>query len=69
MFTNVEIRTLRSIGCPGVEGIANLVFDVPMQARSLKGGLREGGEDDRVSNYLFEVRSTVTICLALGFGR
>lgn len=68
-LTSVPFRGPEFIIQPGVEGIANLVFDIPAQARSLKGGLREGGEDGRESNHLFEVRSTVTVCLALGFGR
>ena len=68
-LTSVSFRGPEFIIQPGVEGVANLVFDVPAQARSLKGGQRENIEDERTSNYLFEVSATVTVCLALGFGR
>lgn len=68
-LTSVPFRGPEFIIQPGVEGVANLVFDVPSQARSLKGGLREGDADERPSEHLFEVRSIVTVCLTLGFGR
>lgn len=67
-LTAVSFQGPEFIIHPGVEGVANLVFDVPPHARSLRGGSRDGGEDGRTSKHLFEVRGTVTVCLALGFG-
>ncbi|GJE85644.1 arrestin-N domain-containing protein [Phanerochaete sordida] len=67
-LTSVAFQGPEFVIHPGVEGVANLVFDVPPQARSLRGGVRDGGEDGRTSQHLFEVRGTVTICLSLGFG-
>lgn len=68
-LTSVSFRGPEFIIHPGVEGVANLVFDVPPHAKGLRGGLRDGGEDGRTFNHLFEVQCTVTICLSLGVGR
>jgi hypothetical protein len=68
-LTSVSFRGPEFIIHPGVEGVANLVFDVPPHAKSLRAGPRDGGEDSRSSGHIFEVRCTVTICLALGLGR
>lgn len=68
-LTSVSFRGPEFVIHPNAEGVANLVFDVPAQARSLRGEPRESIEDERTSNYLFEVRATIIVCLALGFGR
>lgn len=69
ILTSVSFRGPEFIIYPGVEGVANLVFDVPPHAKSLRGGPRNGGEDQRIHEHIFEVKCTVNICLALGFGR
>lgn len=59
---------------PGTEGVANLVFDVPKEARGVRGGtldgeeLEEGGQL-RVSESLFEIRCRVEVKLGMGMGR
>lgn len=68
-LTSISFRGPEFVIQPNMEGVANLVFDVPVQARSLRGGPRVNIEDERTSNYLFEVSATIMVCLALGFGR
>lgn len=61
---------------PGMEGSANLVFDVPKKARGVKGGLRDGRDldetnddgDARGSDSLFEVKCLIQITIGMGFG-
>lgn len=60
---------------PGTEGVANLVFDVPKAARGLKGGLRDGGEDDehdpsagKQTEPLFEVKCVLGVTIGMGLG-
>ena len=66
--TSVNFRGPEYIIGPGVEGVANLVIDVPKHARGVRGGRRIGG-GDKVSECLFEVRCTIGIKLSMGFGR
>jgi len=55
---------------PGTEGVASLVFDVPRNARSVKGGPRDGdGQQETVTDCLFEVRCTLGIKIGLPLGR
>jgi hypothetical protein len=55
---------------PGTEGVASLVFDVPRNARSVKGGPRDGdGQQGTVTDCLFEVRCTLGIKIGLPLGR
>jgi len=56
---------------PGVEGVANLVFDVPKHARGVRGGTREGGEEDepRFSEGMFEVKCVISVKIGMGVGR
>jgi hypothetical protein len=62
---------------PGAEGVASLVFDVPKNARGVRSGPFEGGEDDenrgewnrRMTEPLFEIRCAVSVKLGMGFGR
>ncbi len=67
-ITSVSFRGPEYIIQPGVEGVANLVVDVPKQARGVKGGRRQGN-GDKTSEPLFEVRCMLSIKLALGIGR
>lgn len=69
-LTTVAFRGPEYIVHPGTEGVASLVFDVPRNARSVKGGPREGDEDeDKLTECLFEVKSTLTIKMGLPLGR
>ena len=55
---------------PGLEGVANLVFDVPDKARSVRGGIRYADEEQKFGvNALFEVGCVVSIRVPLGIGR
>lgn len=55
---------------PGVEGVANLVFDVPRNARGVKGGPRErtGDGDHKHVEALFHIDTTINIAIAMGLG-
>lgn len=55
----------------GAEGVASLVFDVPKEARGVRGGTLDGDETEppRMTESLFEVRCSVEIKMAMGFGR
>ncbi|TDL25851.1 hypothetical protein BD410DRAFT_801167 [Rickenella mellea] len=60
---------------PGTEGIANLVFDVPRNARGLRGGLRDGGDADefdesaqKTVDSLFSVQCVIGITLGMPIG-
>ena len=56
---------------PGVEGIANLVFDIPKTARGVKGGvyLDEGYRTPRETQSIFEVQCIVSAKMSMGIGR
>ena len=62
---------------PGAEGIASLVFDVPLDARGVRGGLLRDSEDsirakvDRKGREaIFEVRCVVGVKIGIsGIGR
>ena len=62
-LTAVNFRGPEYIISPGVEGVANLVFDVPRAAKSVHGGMRED------KDALFEVRCVVAVRIAMGIGR
>jgi hypothetical protein len=79
-LTTVSFKGPEYIIAPGGEGVASLVFDVPKDARGVRGGLLEGGEGDddvsrkeglggRVTESLFEIRCTVGVKIGMGFGR
>ncbi|TFK50191.1 hypothetical protein OE88DRAFT_1736456 [Heliocybe sulcata] len=69
-LTQVSFKGPEYIAQPGTEGVATLVFDVPKDARSLKGGRREDGEAEGTggTDPLFEVRAVVGIKIAMGIG-
>lgn len=60
---------------PGVEGVANLVFDVPRHARTVRGGTLDGDEEAsdkdavRHTESLFEIRCKIEVKLSMGMGR
>ncbi|KAF9029109.1 hypothetical protein BDZ89DRAFT_1065634 [Hymenopellis radicata] len=54
---------------PGAEGVASLVFDVPRNARSVRGGVLEGLEGSKGTHALFDIKATVTVKMAMGMGR
>ncbi len=66
--TTVSFRGPEYIIPPGVEGVANLVVDVPKHARGVKGGQRRG-DGGKSAGSLFEVRCILGIKLAMGIGR
>ena len=69
-LTTVAFRGPEYIVHPCTEGVASLVFDVPRTARSVKGGPREGDEnEDKLTECLFEVKCTLTIKIGLPLGR
>ncbi|KAI0791168.1 hypothetical protein C8Q75DRAFT_756975 [Abortiporus biennis] len=68
-LTSVSFKGKEYIINPGVEGVANLVFDVPVNARGVKGGTRHGDEEEnRYTPALFEVRCVASVKIAMGFG-
>ena len=67
-ITSVSFRGPEYTIQPGVEGVANLVIDIPKDARGVKGGRRQG-DDNKITECLFEVRCMVDIKLAIGIGR
>ncbi len=70
-LTNVAFRGPEYIIHPGVEGVANLVFDIPKTAREVKGGvyLDEGYHSPRETQSLFEVQCIVSVNMTMGIGR
>jgi len=69
-LTTVAFRGPEYIVQAGTEGVASLVFDVPRNARSVKGGPRDGDEETgNVTDCLFEVKCTLGIKIGLPFGR
>lgn len=53
--------------------MAHLVFHVPPHARGVRGGVRDGGQDERGRHRreraLFEVRCGLGVKMTMGFGR
>lgn len=68
-LTSVSFRGPEYVIQPGVEGVANLVFDVPADARGVKGGRRQGNEESKTTPCLFEVRCIIGVKMSMGFGR
>lgn len=73
-LTVVPFRGPEYIIPPGAEGIANLVFDVPKQARGVSSGLLDGEEAEngtglRRTESLFEIRCKIEVKLTMGVGR
>ncbi|KAF9450465.1 hypothetical protein P691DRAFT_810282 [Macrolepiota fuliginosa MF-IS2] len=55
---------------PGGEGVAHLVFDVPINARTVRGGTYKDGADGgrRTSEALFCVQANVEVKVNMGLG-
>jgi hypothetical protein len=69
-LTSVDFKGAEYIVGPGVEGVANLVFDVPKHSAGVRGGQREGEDGEgRMSSPLFEVRCMVSCRMTMGIGR
>jgi hypothetical protein len=70
-LTHVAFHGPEYIIHPGVEGIANLVFDIPKTARGVKGGvyLDEGYRSPRETQSIFEVQCIVSAKMSMGIGR
>lgn len=68
-LTSVTFRGPEYIIHPGAEGVATLVFDLPLHARGVRGGRRQGDEEGRrTAEALFEVRCHVNVKLSMGIG-
>ncbi|KAI0314333.1 hypothetical protein OF83DRAFT_458051 [Amylostereum chailletii] len=68
-LTTVNFRGPEYTAPPGSEGVAQLVFDVPRGARTVKGGARQGSDEAvHAKESLFEVRCTVNIKIAMPIG-
>ncbi|PFH51116.1 hypothetical protein AMATHDRAFT_85363 [Amanita thiersii Skay4041] len=69
-LTSVAFRGPEYIIHPGVEGVANLVFDIPKNARGVKGGFYEdeGEERPRETPAIFEVQCIVSVRMSMGIG-
>ncbi|KAI0648693.1 hypothetical protein C8Q79DRAFT_1040192 [Trametes meyenii] len=65
--TSVSFRGPEYIITPGAEGVANLVVDVPKNARGVKGG-RRIGDEGKSTECLFEVRCIIGVKLSMGIG-
>ncbi|OBZ72563.1 hypothetical protein A0H81_07416 [Grifola frondosa] len=66
-LTSVSFRGPEYIILPGAEGVANLVFNLPRNARGAKGGRRQGDEEQEpTTECLFEVRCVASIKLSMG---
>jgi hypothetical protein len=69
-LTSSEFKGPEYVIGPGVEGVANLVFDVPKHAAGVRGGQREGEDGEgRISSPLFEVRCMVSCKIGMSIGR
>lgn len=77
MLTIVSFKGAEYTIAPGGEGVASLVFDIPEDARGVRGGALEGGEGDedvsrrevsRFTESLFEIRCAVDVKIGMGFG-
>lgn len=54
----------------GAEGVANLVFDTPRNARGVKGGPRSDADDEFTTREpLFEVLCMLSVKMCMGLGR
>lgn len=69
-LSNVVFRGPEYIIQPGVEGVANLVFDIPKTARGVKGGSYEDETElkTRVTPSIFEVQCIVSVKMGMGIG-
>lgn len=56
---------------PGVEGVANLVFDIPRTARGVKSGPREKTDEGDHTHVeaLFYVITAIHVAIGMGVGR
>lgn len=66
--TQVEFRGPEYSVPPGIEGIANLVIDIPSHSRGVKGGLRVD-DSGKTTEGFFEVRCTLTLRIDMPPGR
>lgn len=68
-LTSVSFRGPEYIVPPGAEGVASLVFDVPKDAKTVRGGTFDGDETEaRTTEAIFEVRCVVGIKMSMGLG-
>lgn len=58
--TEVEFRGHEYMVPPGIEGVANLVINIPRSSRGSRGGARVG-ENGNTTDCLFEVRCSLRL--------
>lgn len=69
-LTSVNFKGPEYVVPSGVEGMASLVFDVPKDARGVRGGLLEGDEEsDKQTESIFEIKCSLSIKIGMGIGR
>ncbi|KAG6848716.1 hypothetical protein H0H93_014673, partial [Arthromyces matolae] len=69
VLTTVPFRGAEYIIEPGVEGVASLVFEVPVDARGVRNGPYEGDEaENRLTDAIFEVQCIIGVTINMGFG-
>ncbi|KAK2467279.1 hypothetical protein APHAL10511_000828 [Amanita phalloides] len=69
-LTNVAFRGPEYIIHPGVEGVANLVFDIPKTARGVRGDVYydEGDDRPRETQSIFNVQCVASVKMSMGIG-
>lgn len=68
IVTEVEFRDHEYMVPPGVEGVANLVINIPRSSRGSRGGARVG-ENGKISDGLFEVCCSLRLQVDMPVGR
>ncbi|KAG1896857.1 uncharacterized protein F5891DRAFT_1051327 [Suillus fuscotomentosus] len=65
--TEVEFRSHEYMVPPGIEGVANLVINIPRSSRGSRGGARVG-ENGNTTDCLFEVRCSLRLRIDMPIG-
>jgi hypothetical protein len=66
--TEVEFRGHEYMVPPGIEGVANLVINIPRSSRGSRGGARVG-ENGNTTDCLFEVCCSLRLRINMPIGR
>ncbi|KAG1738398.1 uncharacterized protein EDB91DRAFT_458143 [Suillus paluster] len=66
-ITEVDFRGHEYMVPPGIEGVANLVIDIPRSSRGSRGGARVG-ENGNISDCLFEVCCSLRLRVDMPIG-
>lgn len=69
-LTTVPFRGPEYIIGQGMEGVASLVFDIPKNARGVRGGSYQADDaENRVSDAIFEIKCYIVVKINMGLGR